>query len=237
MRSTPIRLSDLWPRRPAGTALPPGQRELQVFPRFADDPRRPLPPVPAEATLTVAGAVRREVTFAVAQLPELVPTTSLTADFHCVTTWSVRDLTWAGVLFAEFWREVVVPRCEPEDDVRGIVVRGLDGVQAVVRLDDALQPDVLLADRLEGAALSATHGAPLRFVSPGQYGYKSIKHLCRIELYRDTPPSTYGAKEHPRARVAFEERHSRIPGTALRWPYRLAVPVTAALAERTGRRS
>ncbi|GGT05528.1 hypothetical protein GCM10010156_74050 [Planobispora rosea] len=237
MRTASIRLTDLWPRRSSAAALPPGQRELRVFPRFSDNPLRPLPSSPEPATLSVGGAVRRELTVTVDQLPDLVPRTTITADFHCVTTWSVCDLRWSGVPFEAFWHEVIMPRCEPEPDVDGVVVRGLDGVQAIIRLDDALQPDVLLADRLDDAALSPVHGAPLRFVSPQQYGYKNIKHVCGIELYRTTPASTYGAKEHPRARVAFEERHSIIRGAALRWPYRLAVPLTASLAERSARRS
>ncbi len=224
--------TQLWPRR-SGTSLPPGQGELRVFPRFSDDPRRRPPVVPERPTLTVTGAVRRPLVVDVDELGDLVPQTTLTADFHCVTTWTVRDLAWRGVRFAEFWERVVLPRCEPDPDARYLVVRGLDGVQAVVDLRDALESDVLLADRLGGAPLGPVHGAPLRFVAPRQYGYKNIKHLERIEVWREAPRSTFGAKEHPRARVALEERHATVPAWALRWLYRSLVPVTARLAERS----
>ncbi|GAA3388235.1 molybdopterin-dependent oxidoreductase [Cryptosporangium minutisporangium] len=232
-----ISLARLWPRRAPGAALPPGQRLLEVFPRFSDDPRRPLPPLPATAELTIGGAVVHPLHLDLSALAGAVPRTQLTADFHCVTTWSVRDLTWSGFSFAEVWRQVIVPRCEPDPDSIGVVVRGADGVQAIIDLRDALQPDVLLADQLDGAPLSPVHGAPLRFVSPQQYGYKNIKHVSHLEVFVRTPESTFGPKEHPRARVTREERHSRLPATALRWPYRIVVPLTARLSERSTRSS
>ena len=77
------------------------------------------------------------------------------------------------------------------------------------------------------------HGAPLRLVSPAQYGYKNVKHVESIALRSTRPVSLLGPKEHLRARVALEERHSRIPGRLLRWPYRLAIPITVIVAERT----
>jgi hypothetical protein len=52
-------------------------------------------------------------------------------------------------------------------------------------------------------------------------------------VHSERPASLLGPKEHLRARVALEERHSRIPGRLLRWPYRLVVPITAVVAERT----
>ncbi len=104
-------------------------------------------------------------------------------------------------------------------------------------MEDALAGDVMIADRLDGQPLDARHGAPWRLISPGQYGYKSVKHLSQIELHVDRPRSQLGTKEHLRARVASEERHSLRSGRVLRWPYRLVVPLTAALAERPLRRS
>ncbi|MEU7907391.1 molybdopterin-dependent oxidoreductase [Actinoplanes sp. NPDC049118] len=232
----PIPWTSLWPRRSSSAALPPGQRELRVFPRFSDNPLRRPPAAPAQATLTVTGAVRHRLTIDLDELHELVPQTALTADFHCVTTWTVRNLTWRGALFADFWQQVVVPRCQPDPGARHLIVRGLDGVQAIIDLRDALEPDVLLADQLDGAPLGEVHGAPLRFVTPRQYGYKNIKHLHSIEVCRTAPPSTFGAKEHPRARVAFEERHATRPAWTLRWAYRSLVPLTARLAERSASR-
>ena len=112
---------------------------------------------------------------------------------------------------------------------------GLRALQGRAALDDLLGPDVLVASTLHGEPLEIRHGAPLRLLSPSQYGYKSVKHLCALEIHVTEPPSTLGPKEHLRARVALEERHSRIPARLLRWPYRLLVPLTITVAERTGR--
>lgn len=223
------RLRDVVPWR-SGAGLPPGQREIAVFPRFADDPLRRPPALPSECTLVVTGAVDRELRLAVHELVAEGHRTEITADFHCVTTWTVRELRWSGLPFSTFWRDVVVPACAPAAEAQCVVAAGLDGSRAVLLLEDALAPDVVLADRLNGEPLDLAHGAPLRLVSPRQYGYKSIKHLHRIEVHLTPPPSTYGPKEHLRARVDAEERHSSLGPRLLRWVYRPAVPVTALVS-------
>jgi len=120
--------------------------------------------------------------------------------------------------------------------VRWLRIVGLDRGSAFVALEDALRDDVMLADSVDGEPLTLARGAPLRFVSPAQYAYKSVKHVAGIELCVAQPASTSGAKEHPRARVALEERHSRYPAWLVRWPYRLVAPMTALIAEMSARR-
>jgi len=95
---------------------------------------------------------------------------------------------------------------------------------------------VLLADRLDGEPLSIAHGAPLRLVAPAHYGYKSVKHVNRIEFWRDSRhyrPVGFRFMVHPRARVAREERGRWIPGWALRYLYRPLVRPTASRFERS----
>ena len=91
---------------------------------------------------------------------------------------------------------------------------------------------MLIATHLDGEPLTPRHGASLRLVSPSQYGYKNVKHLTTIDLVDVEPAPRLGPKEHLRARVALEERHSRLPNWLIRWPYRLVVPLTAHLADR-----
>ena len=160
---------------------------------------------------------------------ELVETR--TSDFHCVTTWTARDQTWTGVPLAAWWRERFDPVLAATGDFA--VVRSHDGCQAVFVADDLFADDVMLVWERNHAPLDLRHGAPLRLISPSQYGYKNVKHVEAIELCAEQPVGNLGAKEHLRARVAQEERHSRVPGRLLRWPYRIVVPVTAMVAERT----
>jgi len=235
LSSNRLRVRDVVPWR-RGAGLPPGQRELRTFPRFADDPLRRPPRMPDQHSLIVTGALGSELRLPLTVMAATLPRAEVIADFHCVTTWSVRDLRWGGVSFASFWRDIIVPTCTPATEAMYLVVEGLDGARAVLLLADALAEDVLLADQLNGASLDTNHGAPLRLVSPGQYGYKNIKHVHRFEIHTHLPASTYGPKEHLRARVALEERHSRYRPGLLRWVYRPLVPVTALLCARSALR-
>ena len=166
---------------------------------------------------------------------EQLPREERVADFNCVTTWCVRGLHWGGFPFRTFYEELVVTRCQPAEDVRWLRITGLDGGSATVALDDALHDDVLLAASLNGEPLTIVHGAPIRFVSPSQYAYKSVKHVASIELSVDQP--ALGADEHPRARIALEERHPRNSARSVRVPSRLVAPMIAFLAERSARRT
>ncbi|MBS0370524.1 MAG: molybdopterin-dependent oxidoreductase [Proteobacteria bacterium] len=69
------------------------------------------------------------------------------------------------------------------------------------------------------------HGAPLRLVAPTHYGYKSVKHIADIEFWRGRrnylfPFSYPQLMNHPRGRVAFEERASYLLMCLIRLVYR-----------------
>lgn len=58
-------------------------------------------------------------------------------------------------------------------------------------LSKALQPDVLLAYRMNGAELTPSHGFPVRAVVPGWYGVASVKWLNRILVTAGTYAGYY----------------------------------------------
>ena len=217
-------IRDLIPRRAQG--LPPGQRQVRAFPRFSDNPLRSAPPIrPIALTVSVDGAPLR--TFSDDDLGRLEQVDQV-SDFHCVTTWTYRGARWGGVRFSELTATVfdgAVPRY--------LVAHAADRMSAIYVTDDLDNANVLLATRLDGEPLDRRHGAPLRLVSPDQYGYKNVKHLIELDFRNGEPVSTLGPKEHLRARVAAEERHSSLPNWAVKAPYRLAIIPTALVAERT----
>lgn len=135
------------------------------------------------------------------------------SDFHCVTTWSVRGLRWGGVLFRDFYRELIRSQVCPMQDASLVVFVGQDGYRNALPLELLLADDVMLADTLDGEPLSAEHGAPRRLVAPAHYGYKSVKHLCRIEFRRDSPKHHRipgpGFMSHRHARPAIASRNER----------------------------
>lgn len=220
-------VTDLLPRRAAG--LPPGQREVRAFLRFSDAPLR-WPPKPAPIALRISVDGEEITTLGQADLGAHQEIEQ-TGDFHCVTTWTRRGLRWRGVRFVDVVGQVL------EEVAAGqlppfLVATAADRVSAIYVTEDLLGDDVLLATHLDGEPLDRKHGAPLRLVSPGQYGYKNTKHLIGLDFRHHQPTSTLGKKEHLRARVAREERHSTLPNWVVRTPYRLMIIPTALAAER-----
>jgi DMSO/TMAO reductase YedYZ molybdopterin-dependent catalytic subunit len=219
------------------SALPPGQREVATFPRFGLIPfAERFPSVLHSVHLRVGGDVAVPVDLG-GELARLARVEQV-SDFHCVTTWTRRGLRWGGVRFADFYHQVVVPLAGAPADARFVVLRGQDGARTSLPLDDLLAPDVLLADHLDGEPLPVEHGAPLRLVAPAHYGYKSVKHLHRIEFWRTAEnyrPFGPAFMVHPRARVAVEERGRWVPGWLLRHLYRPLIRPTAARFERAMR--
>lgn len=214
------------------SGLPPGQHARKDFPRFGTHLHLPPPRPPAVPSLEIHGAVREPFTVPLTRLADL-PRREQASDLHCVSGWSAVGVRWEGVPFSCFYREVIEPRLA--EDPTWLMLESLDGYRVVECLDDALADDVLLADRLDGRPLDGDHGAPLRFLSPGQYGYVSAKHLSRIEVCTREPDLNYGRvhwlgrvmvpplfRRHPRARVWHQERNPQVPN-------RVLMPIYAAL--------
>ncbi len=162
-------------------------------------------------------------------LLESIGPRDFTRDFHCVTTWSVVGLVWTGVPLAE----VLVAAEIAQQDTEFVVVRSADQGRANFVWDDFDSSSIFVATHLNGQALDARTGGPLRLVAPDRYGYKSVKHLTSFDLRRDEP--RLPAKEHLRARVALEERHPKISTRLLRYGYRAMIPPTAVAARRSMR--
>ena len=219
------------------SALPRGQRETPEFPRFGL--RKFAGRFPSQTfrqMLQVTGLVSNQLSLdnPLQQLPRV----EQTSDFHCVTTWSRCSLRWGGVRFADFFEHVVKPQACPDVAATLVALRAQDGACTALPLQDLLAADVLLADTLDGMPLSVDHGAPLRLVAPQHYGYKSVKHLSRIEFRM--PSSGYRVSgltfmDHPRARVAYEERGRYFPGWFLRYLYRPLVRSTITLFQEASR--
>ncbi|MFC4375433.1 molybdopterin-dependent oxidoreductase [Nocardia halotolerans] len=214
--------------------LPPGQRVVEGFPRFGTHLHHPPPPVPEHPVIEIDGAVRAPVRVPAGELAGL-DRREMTADFHCVAGWSATGLRWEGTPFATVYRLRVEPLLAPGTPISHVVFEGLDGFESIVELDDALAADVLIADRLDGQPLDSDHGAPVRLVSPSQYGFINTKHLCRITFHTAAPPDPdkwSPLASHHRARVWEEERHRYLPGRVVRPVYRTLIAPIRKLSAR-----
>lgn len=222
--------------------LPPGQRRIGRFPRFGVP--GPPPAVPSDPVIEIGGALAEPLSLPVARLAEL-PRREITSDFHCVSGWTATDLHWEGVAFGDLFRAIIEPALPAGTVITHVEFAGLDGYRSVVTIEDAMEPEVLLAEHLDGRPLDGDHGAPLRVVSPSQYGYVSTKHLCEIGVHTSEPRVRYHprwwthlglqlVKPHPRARVWREERHRYLPGRAVRPVYHRLIRIFRRLNARRG---
>jgi len=208
--------------------LPPGQQEIDTLPRFGlTKYARRFPDEPNEIAVEISGDVGRSLRLSTefSQLQRV----DQVSDFHCVTTWSKRDLNWSGFRFSDFYEHLVLGQAQPDAETTVVVFKGQDGYRVSMQLQDLLQADVMLADKLDGQPLPIAHGAPLRLIAPAHYGYKNAKHINKIEFWRDERhyrPSGYAFMDHQRARVAREERGRILPGWFLRRLYRPLIKST-----------
>ena len=105
-----------------------------------------------------------------------LPVIELTADFHCVTKFTVPAIRWTGIPAAE-----VLARFPPAAAVTHVMIWADYGYGANVRIGDFAAPTTMLATQIDGARLTPEHGFPLRLVVPHLYGWKSVKWVRALE--------------------------------------------------------
>jgi DMSO/TMAO reductase YedYZ molybdopterin-dependent catalytic subunit len=137
---------------------------------------------PATWRLEIDGLVKRPRSLSYHQLQAL-PKAEQISDFHCVTGWTVANVHWAGVRFADLF-ELVQP-LPTATAVR--FVSAERPYEDSLTLEQLRSADAMLAYELGGAPLSRPHGAPARVVFPEMYGYKGVKWLTRMELVAQQP--------------------------------------------------
>ena len=113
-------------------SLPPGQVEVAGFPRFGADLRKPPPPLPADPVVRLGGPlVAESAVLGPADLAGL-PRHEVSADFHCVASWSATGLRWGGFRFAEAYDRLIAPHLAPGATPAYATALGLDGWRATV---------------------------------------------------------------------------------------------------------
>jgi DMSO/TMAO reductase YedYZ molybdopterin-dependent catalytic subunit len=163
--------------------VPPGQHLVSNFPVLHAGP---VPSFDRRAwRFRVFGFVEAEKTYTYDEFTAgtLLPVSTVTADLHCVTTWSKLDNVWEGVKFLDLLAQVTVhPR------VRYVMAHCAYGYTTNIPLADLSHDNVLFAWRHNGADLTPEHGYPLRLVVPHLYAWKSAKWLRGIEFMVDDAP-------------------------------------------------
>ena len=110
---------------------------------------------------------------------------------------------WGGVRLAPLLEGLIGP------ESREVVFFGADPAEERLRgnrypgrfarslpVGDALSPEVLLADTMNGEPLPREHGGPLRLLVPGFYGVSQVKWVERIEVWSRRFAGWYQAKDY-----------------------------------------
>ncbi|HEX4519820.1 MAG TPA: molybdopterin-dependent oxidoreductase [Gaiellaceae bacterium] len=127
--------------------------------------------------LAIGGQVEKPMSLSYDELRAL-PKVEQVSTFHCVTGWTVKNVSWGGVRL----NDVLAP-ASPNPNAHA-----LEFVSAEIPYVDSLTTqqaglhDVMLAYEMDGKPLPRIHGAPVRLVIPEMYGYKNVKWLKGINL-------------------------------------------------------
>lgn len=92
---------------------------------------------------------------------QALPRVQLTADFHCVTTWSRYDNAWEGVHIRE-----ILQRVQPLPTARFVMAHSFTEYTTNMPLSALDDEDVLIAFTHDGAPLAPDHGGPVRLIVP-----------------------------------------------------------------------
>jgi len=178
--------------------LPPGQRYARKFVKYSifSPPKVDL----RSYRLKVTGAVERPLSLSYDDMLKFT-VVSYTESFHCVDGWSVKDVRFEGIPLKE-----LILKARPRR-ARYVMLRGLEGYETVVPLEDALSDKAIIALKMNDNLLTEGHGFPARAFIPYLYGWKSAKWLCEIELLEEDKDGYWERRGyHERGNVFKEER-------------------------------
>jgi DMSO/TMAO reductase YedYZ molybdopterin-dependent catalytic subunit len=149
----------------------------------------------AEWRLRVDGFVEKPRTFALAEIQQRPDKRDLDVTIECsgntpriAANGQVSNGVWTGVGLGSILKE-----CGVRPEAREVAFFGMDLERErpdapdvphgrSIYVQDALDPNVMLAYELNGNPLTPDHGFPLRLIVPGWYGMTQIKWLTRVEV-------------------------------------------------------
>jgi methionine sulfoxide reductase catalytic subunit len=154
-------------------------------------------------TLTVDGLVEKPLELDVWALMKQIPLEERIYRFRCVEGWSM-VVPWVGFELSKLiamakpkssakyvrFETLYDPKQFP-DQARGRFAALDYPYVEGLRMDEAMNPLVIMAVGLYGHTLPPQNGAPIRLVVPWKYGFKSIKSVAKITLMDKEPACTW----------------------------------------------
>jgi DMSO/TMAO reductase YedYZ molybdopterin-dependent catalytic subunit len=162
--------------RPARPRVPPHQSVTTRFPTLTAET---VPAVDASVlVLKFWGEVHAPSEMTWGQLMEVEKTT-VAADFHCVTGWSMLGTQWGGARVHDVLRAAHV---ELVPSARFVMVHCSTEFTTNLPVESLLADDTMLVWEWNGLPLSVPHGGPLRLLVPSLYAWKSAKWVSGFEF-------------------------------------------------------
>jgi len=125
--------------------------------------------------LKVEGLVEKPFTLRFDEIRAL-PRKIQAKNFICVEGWGLDDQRWEGVHLKEIFSKVTI---NPKAKFVSFYATGRQYHDSL-SIQEALEPETMLAYRVNDKDLSQENGFPLRLVIPRMYAYKSVKWVERI---------------------------------------------------------
>lgn len=138
------------------------------------------------------GLVDRPRTFTWEEFQAL-PRTVQVSHFHCVTGWSVYDVTWEGVKLSHLLELAGVQPAGKQLKL----ISGDGAYTSGIPLAVGQMEDVLLPYIMDGRPLATPLGGPVRLIIPGMYAYKSVKWLQAVEVVAEEHVGYWEALGYP----------------------------------------
>lgn len=159
--------------------LPPGQRMVESL--------RYMGGFPGSAStkdfqLKVYGEVENPFTLNYEELLKMEQVEQ-EADVHCVTGWSLLGGLWSGVQVKHLAERAVLKKT-----ANFAIFESHHDFTANITIKEALKPNVIVTNKLNGKPFKQQNGAPARSLVPDLYFWKSAKWLTGIHFVkRDIP--------------------------------------------------
>ncbi len=186
-------------RPPAGETIE-SQKRIPSFVVYAAEGIQDVDP--STWRLRIRGEVAEEKEYSLDELYSMAEDLG-SADFHCVTGWSVSSKKWIGVRISK-----LIEDSKPTSRAKWVVIKSVrGGYSTIIPLEEALRDNAFAVLRVDGEPLSREHGYPLRLFFPRLFGWKSAKWVNEIILLDRYEDGTWEARAyHERGLVEYEER-------------------------------
>jgi len=174
--------------RPSRPRVPPNQSVTTTFYTLTAEQ---VPSVDVNNfTFRFWGEVREPTEMTWLQLMA-VKRTTLTADFHCVTGWSMLGTEWGGALVRDVLEAAHV---ELSTSARFVMAHCTTEFTTNLPLEALLADDTMLVWEWKGLPLTAPHGGPLRLLVPSLYAWKDAKWVSGFEFLTEDRPGFWESR-------------------------------------------